>query len=644
MVLVKSALIRTLIWGIFGGALAGFAFGAELIFFLKLNMSYRDAMVFSFYTAMAVCIVCTVAFALISLVIWGASKLLKKPVSQQSGRNLFFVIILILILGIPLEITYLLSQQPFDYTSSTIRAVFLIILLVTVLCSVLTVKGYSIYHTRAQGRSDEFSPSRTRRYFLPLITLLGYMTIFTLLGTWTYRPPVKPEHRSVIEGRIQDTGLKVVLIGLDAATWTVIDPLLEQDELPTMKKLITDGSSGVLLSHMSPIQPFSNSASVGMRSPCLWTTALTGKEEHVHGIQDMEVTIIKGLENPLPFRIPYFRDYFDYFPVNSSLRKARSLWNILSDYGKTVGILGWWPSWPVEEVNGFMVSDWCIYDKIDRKTFPEDLYYRYEMDAVIHNAGDILSPILQHPDIKKSRIPKRFLELLQRDILFVQIGPDLLNEYKPDLYAMYLKGTDVLGHLFWISYQPEAFEEESDWENYIRGKTLRSKKKRFESFKKVQIIESYYKLMDKALGELIEQMDDSMILILCSDHGMGPWRTDRALIDRFWDDQSHAMYSGNHRKEGMIVMYGGPVRKGGNLDGATLLDIAPTILYLLGFPIPGDMPGCILSNGISEDFQNSVKPGSIRTYETGVKLFEGPMASPADQEVEAHLKALGYIN
>ena len=44
-------------------------------------------------------------------------------------------------------------------------------------------------------------------------------------------------------------------------------------------------------------------------------------------------------------------------PVTSSLRKARAIWELANRRGLSVGIIGWWATWPAEEVRGYMVSD-----------------------------------------------------------------------------------------------------------------------------------------------------------------------------------------------------------------------------------------------------------------------------------------------
>ncbi len=64
--------------------------------------------------------------------------------------------------------------------------------------------------------------------------------------------------------------------------------------------------------------------------------------------------------------------------------------------------------------------------------------------------------------------------------------------------------------------------------------------------------------------------------------------------------------TGDHRMEGVLIASGAGVRAGAKPEGATLLDIAPTILHLLGVPVPGDMDG----RPLDELFDPNVVPAS----------------------------------
>jgi len=116
-----------------------------------------------------------------------------------------------------------------------------------------------------------------------------------------------------------------ILFGVDGADWEVIEWMWEQDRLPHLKRLADRGVA-------APLETFHHA------SPVIWTTVATGVMPDVHGITEFVVPTIKGDQ-----------------PVSSSLRQVPALWNMVTATGGRVAVLGWWASWPVEEVNGTII-------------------------------------------------------------------------------------------------------------------------------------------------------------------------------------------------------------------------------------------------------------------------------------------------
>lgn len=126
------------------------------------------------------------------------------------------------------------------------------------------------------------------------------------------------------------TKSKVLLIGWDAADWKIIGPLIAKGEMPSLKSLIDRGVYG----NMSTMNP--------PYSPMLWSTVATGKTPDKHGV----LGFIEILPNLKGIR-----------PVSASSRKSRALWNIFHNQGLKSNLVGWWPSFPAEPINGNIVSD-----------------------------------------------------------------------------------------------------------------------------------------------------------------------------------------------------------------------------------------------------------------------------------------------
>jgi len=123
---------------------------------------------------------------------------------------------------------------------------------------------------------------------------------------------------------------RVLIIGLDGATWDVLDPLIRRGLMPNLRALVEGGTSGVLRSTVPPI------------TPAAWTTFMTGKSPGTHGIIDFERYNV--------------RTHKLSFNTTNCLASVRTIWNILGDKGLRVGSINVPMTYPPTPVNGFMVS------------------------------------------------------------------------------------------------------------------------------------------------------------------------------------------------------------------------------------------------------------------------------------------------
>ena len=103
---------------------------------------------------------------------------------------------------------------------------------------------------------------------------------------WQPGPTDKPTDSSV--PMAQSTDERLLVIGLDGADWTYIDPLIARGELPNIQHLVEKGVRGPL----ATIRP--------TRSPALWTTMVTGKRPKDHGILGHAVIHPAGGRDSLP--------------------------------------------------------------------------------------------------------------------------------------------------------------------------------------------------------------------------------------------------------------------------------------------------------------------------------------------------------
>jgi predicted AlkP superfamily phosphohydrolase/phosphomutase len=149
--------------------------------------------------------------------------------------------------------------------------------------------------------------------------------------------------------------------------------------------------------------------------------------------------------------------------------------------------------------------------------------------------------------------------------------------------------------------------------------------------------------MDKA-PDLIPSWWEDGFLLEQSAPGSSPDKD----VERSHDPiKGGVEFAGSHRLEGVFAMAGGPVRKGYAFKSAEIIDVAPTVLYLMGLPIPGDMDGHPLLEALDPDFVASqplhhatngthASPNSAPTPETVFSEAEAQM-------IEERLKSMGYI-
>jgi predicted AlkP superfamily phosphohydrolase/phosphomutase len=103
-------------------------------------------------------------------------------------------------------------------------------------------------------------------------------------------------------------------------------------------------------------------------------------------------------------------------------------------------------------------------------------------------------------------------------------------------------------------------------------------------------------------------------------------------------------WAGTHRLHGILLAKGGPIKKAAQIDGARLMDMAPTLLYLAGQPIPSDMDGRVLLDLFEPEYVATHPVVYDQAKGDDQTPSNGSTYSPEDAAlIEERLKALGYI-
>ncbi len=424
--------------------------------------------------------------------------------------------------------------------------------------------------------------------------------------------------------RMSTTNVKIAILGLDAADWEIIDPLIAKGQLPNLARLKARGAYGNIKTMVPAL------------SPLLWTSVATGKTPDEHGIVDF---LEKDARTGQPVPVPSLR------------RKVKALWNIFTDAERSSAFIAWWATWPAEPVDGWMVSDRVAYslfgfvsDRPDRAgaTYPED-YFRDIRSKLVSDGAVTLEEIRQFADVS----PAEFAALRQRvrdnpkeaygdpvghlgKILasarsYQAIALDILARGQPDLFSVYYQGIDEVCHRF-AHYMPPKMDMATD----------------AEYAKYHDTVFAYYRYQDRLLGELLTKLSPDTIVLVLSDHGFQNGSS-RPTKDPPYIEGKPGLW---HRRYGILIA-AGPSIKPGRLDTTSLLDIAPTVLYLAGLPVAADMPGRVVKEAIDGAFLARYPVHTLPSYEVVGRPLEdlrpALVASVVDEEVIARLKSLGYV-
>lgn len=402
---------------------------------------------------------------------------------------------------------------------------------------------------------------------------------------------------------VQDTGLKVALVGLDGADWRVLRPMIDKGELPTFSRMMREGSSGSLATF-----PDSNSA-------VIWTSIYTGTLPSVHGVLDFYRIELPGISEGL---YPVHRTFFKELAgplgrigmsrermINRYSVHALPIWEIADHAGMTLGVVdGYFYSFPAivpSQKDSFFLSyglDGFEQDPRGKKKEEAELFVQP------YNLFRELRPLLKLPDFE-----------WQSAALLKILG----ERPQPKLLSLYTHEPDTVQHLFWKWYQPQCFLGVKDKDVREHGDRIPAMQRDFDAF----------------LGKLLQRLEPGTVLIVASDHGHAP----TILHQDFFTQHRHG-------PPGILLMMGGPVKPGTVLQGADILDLYPTMLYLLGLPVPQDVSGKILLDALDPEFVRQHPVRTTPTYETlgpAEGLPGGRRESGQDERELDKLRSLGYI-
>jgi predicted AlkP superfamily phosphohydrolase/phosphomutase len=316
-----------------------------------------------------------------------------------------------------------------------------------------------------------------------------------------------------------------------------------------------------------------------------------------------------GLNTFWLLRNIYSRQLIETYPVNASFRRAATIWQVANEYGLEVGVVNWWPSWPADTLQGFMITN-----QVDEFVTMES---RLASSPNLTNTPEELtSPPELLGEVVSLMNERGWTRLGTKN--WMRLGLELFRERQVDLFLIYIPGPDGIQHETWDAYEPNLFRKVSRERIAQHGND----------------IPNAYRKLDQLLGETLNVIGEDVTIIIVSDHGASP----------FFAINPMSPWKGGHEHcpPGIFIAAGPGVKKGVEVTDASILDVAPTVLTLLGLPIARSMDGSVLTDILSPDISLQAAE-SVPTWDYLVVPRDAPLDPALRQKEESRLKALGYI-
>ncbi|MFA5111920.1 MAG: alkaline phosphatase family protein [Desulfobaccales bacterium] len=524
---------------------------------------------------------------------------------------------------------------------------------------------------------------------------------------------------------------KTVLIGLDGATWSILDPLMAEGHMPFLRKFLSKAFRADLLSTPNPL------------TPPAWVSMVTGRSPGNHGVFD--------------FIRSEARNGNIYFTLyNSTDILCETVWSMASRQGHKVIHLNFPMMAPPQPVDGYVIPSMVQWRHLKRNIHPKSLYdkiaaipdFQADQWALTYcEANEAMRHRALFPDEEEEKA--WVVKNLQRDKQWFIILKYLMEHDPADLTAIVFDGVDKLLHPYWRLVDPNtAVDRLPDWEKRLRGQVL-----------------EYFLQLDSYIRDIVHLAGDDAHIIMASDHGFGPARYVfhvNVLLERLgylgWREVHHATVkkhnhewsfasldwskttayagtpssnginirmpnrqddngaayeafrarlreqlleyrdpvtgeqivtraitreeafpggampqapdltvtlsdhsfvsvineepivlhrpeiNGTHRPEGIFALGGPGVRSGANPDPFSILDVAPTLLYCLGVPIPKELEGRVPVEAWEESYLQTHRIGDQDTAAfSASERAESPFSDEEEKAIWAQLQTLGYV-
>jgi hypothetical protein len=422
-------------------------------------------------------------------------------------------------------------------------------------------------HRRRYGRRS--------RWGLALVAVLSVYAMVERREAFHPGPTAAPRPAAVESGGRP----KLWVIGIDSATLDAILPLAGQGRLPFLANVLQNGAYGRL------------GTLVPTRRDALWATLATGKYPFKNGVTGRRSFpapfIAPGAElRLLPTGISFWRWGTlgaEPLPPGTPRRQVLALWEILPRLGVPAGVVGWPAAGAGAGEAAFALSDrFFVRQPEPGSAWPPELAERGE---AFRPRREDLDPAIR--DRFGPRVPGALVDSLTED-LWRQAATLSLADQNPQAEAVFL-------------LLPGMREVSRRWFGGFNAVQFEGEPAAGEARAAAERVAAYYARLDDLLAEIWSRGTGPRLLAVVSAYGVNPqggWR-------RVWGQMAPGAALGGEFQggpDGVLLLYGEGIRPGALLTGARLVDVAPTLIYGLGFPVSRDLDGQVLTAAFDKRF------------------------------------------
>lgn len=274
---------------------------------------------------------------------------------------------------------------------------------------------------------------------------------------------------------------RVVLFGLDGATYTVLDDLVRRGVMPFLGRLYESRPRANLMSTVPPL------------TPPAWISLVTGRSPGHHGILNF---------------LQYESDQSQYVRVVTSREvNCETIWSMVNRHGRRAGCLNFVAHNPAPKIDGYVVPGWVAWRWVRNQSHPKDLIARLQGAISGFDVKELAMNFSEEEKAVAGTFNEEYepwIDLhIRRERQWFNIFRHQFIHDPTELTAIVFDGVDKLQHLCWEFLDPNLEPADPS-----------------PQFLKVRArCWDYFRQIDDFLAETVELAGREDHIFIASDHG-----------------------------------------------------------------------------------------------------------------------------